>query len=89
MASSISFKSTSRTAEIIFETPNLKTGTFCSRCRMSRPRRPRFLLSESADYHQLQFAQHELRSYDDAVEKSGLGNVRDAASIMTLVSRTS
>src|SRR5713226_1803136 len=28
---------------------------------------------------QLQFAQHELRSYDDAVEKTGFGDVRDPA----------
>src|SRR5580692_8421467 len=29
--------------------------------------------------HELQFAQHELRSNDDAVEEAGLGNVGDAA----------
>src|SRR5208282_2128989 len=29
--------------------------------------------------HQLQFAEHELRDYDQAVEKAGLGDVGDAA----------
>ena len=29
--------------------------------------------------HQLQFAQHELRDHDDAVEEAGFGDVGDAA----------
>ena len=48
------------------------------RCRTSRPRRPRWRFRVGRIGHQLQFAQHELRNQQHAVQKMRLADVRHA-----------
>src|SRR6266436_7729721 len=80
LASSISFRSTSRTGKVIFDDLNLE------RCHFLQALQDVETAAATIPFQrvggvgdQLQFAEHELRSDDDAVEKSGLGNVRDPA----------
>ena len=57
-----------------------RCGIFWMRCRTSRPRRPRWRFRLIGGIgHQLQFAQHELRKQQHAVEKMRLADVGDAA----------
>ena len=55
-------------------------GIFWMRCRTSRPRRPRLRFMRIGGIgHQLQFAQHELRDHQRAVDETGFDDVGDAA----------